>query len=985
MRILPARWVDGARPHLGSRRPVVAAAVLIALGCMAAGPARAATYDVYGCDAGGSVLTDGWTAGTAGSGMAAYGLCATNGDATRGLVARNCVGCGVAPQWSRAWVEFNAPSGTSIDGLWTSYRATRNDGDYYLSWSKDAGTVLSQSCGTNDGVFACAFGPDYGNSPAWIPVNGSNVRIEVGCGNPGGCLTSALGTYPSWRARINVYSTTVRLIDSDSPGVWLTGGGLASAGWLRGNQDLTFNASDASGISETQLVVDGAGYGVTTRPCDYHYRVPCSNYSSQHYSLNTSALSDGVHDVRVYAADATKQSGAGNWTHARNDIYVDNHAPAKPAVSVDGGSAWRTTNSFSLRWTNPSQAGGSVHTQAKYQLCRVGGTCGATQAIALSAAEQSGGAEVAKAVSVPQPGEYTAKVWLRDAAGNEDPQLASEPVTLRFDDVAPGRAFAERSNGWLNAQEAADYHQSVTLKIGEVEPVSGIAGYSVSVDGTDPDGTIDVFGKNAAYEITDIPEGLLSVKARAVSAAGVASPLVDTAELKVDKSPPQVRADGAPDSVRWETGKVTVSAIGVDQPGLSGMTPAPGDQPVDEGAYVSYRIDGADARRVRGAGASIEVASDGRHTITYQAHDVAGNPSIEKSLSFKIDATAPVGAFKARDPRDPRKLELAMFDATSGVESGEIQIRRVGTSDWERLVTSRDGDTLATVLDDSRPDGQYEVRAHVRDNAGNEGTVDAFEDGSKARLEFPLRIPTLLTASTAVEVRTACRSVIRRVRVASGRIVRKRFRVCKKRRVPSTRKGKRVTLRPGQKKTPVVRGLLLTTEGTPLADAVVDVEQQPRTGGGFKRVGTLRTDSRGGFRYTIPAGPSRTVRFAFAGSSTIKPSGANVTVLAPGTTTLKVNRRRVRNGQSVRFSGRLAGGEVPRTGKVVELQARVGRKWVTFRTVRTTPAGAWRANYRFRSTTGVRTYTFRAFLRREGDYPYEAGASKTTAVTVRGR
>ena len=106
----------------------------------------------------------------------------------------------------------------------------------------------------------------------------------------------------------------------------------------------------------------------------------------------------------------------------------------------------------------------------------------------------------------------------------------------------------------------------------------------------------------------------------------------------------------------------------------------------------------------------------------------------------------------------------------------------------------------------------------------------------------------------------------------------------------------------------------------------------------------------------------------------------------PARTRMSVNDRRLLNGQSVNFRGRLA---VPPTGlaagKLVELQTKLSGRWQTFRTIRTDAQGRWSSAYRFRRTRGVVRYRFRARLPREAAYPYETGTSRSVRVTVRGR
>ena len=55
---------------------------------------------------------------------------------------------------------------------------------------------------------------------------------------------------------------------------------------------------------------------------------------------------------------------------------------------------------------------------------------------------------------------------------------------------------------------------------------------------------------------------------------------------------------------------------------------------------------------------------------------------------------------------------------------------------------------------------------------------------------------------------------------------------------------------------------------------------------------------------------------------------------------LRVSRRRVLNGQAVTFRGRLRTMPVPPGGKLVELQVRLSGRWQTFRTTRTDQDGA---------------------------------------------
>jgi hypothetical protein len=149
-------------------------------------------------------------------------------------------------------------------------------------------------------------------------------------------------------------------------------------------------------------------------------------------------------------------------------------------------------------------------------------------------------------------------------------------------------------------------------------------------------------------------------------------------------------------------------------------------------------------------------------------------------------------------------------------------------------------------------------------------------------------------------------------------------------------------------------------------------------------VASLKTSPRGYFHYRVPKGPSRIIRFRFAGTQTIQPSIRQVKVLVPARTTIHVDHHHVLNGQYIHLRGLVIGGEIPSTGKLVELQARVRGRWRTFATARTDAGGHWRYEYRFDGTRGHQTYRLRAGLPSEADYPCATGYSRSIAVRVSG-
>ncbi len=311
-----------------------------------------------------------------------------------------------------------------------------------------------------------------------------------------------------------------------------------------------------------------------------------------------------------------------------------------------------------------------------------------------------------------------------------------------------------------------------------------------------------------------------------------------------------------------------------------------------------------------------------------------------------------------------------MADPLSGVNSGQLEISRLGSGTWQTLPTRLEGPQLEARVDDAAlPAGRYAVRAAAHDRAGNTAISTKRADGSAATVDLPLRLEARLSAGF-VRTRTIRRIVKRRgkrvVRNRRKRVLAPEVRARLGRAVPLT-------------------GQLVTRDGRALAGGLVHVFS--RTPDGAERyVGSAPTDAAGRYRYVVRATASQDLRLVYLGSNTTRPAIRAVRLVVPARTRFAASKRRLLNGQSVRFQGRLS---VPPAslpnGKLVELQTKLSGRWQTFRTIRTYASGSWSSRYRFRRTRGVVKYRFRVRLPKEAGYPYGTGISKAVRVTVRGR
>lgn len=407
--------------------------------------------------------------------------------------------------------------------------------------------------------------------------------------------------------------------------------------------------------------------------------------------------------------------------------------------------------------------------------------------------------------------------------------------------------------------------------------------------------------------------------------------------------------------------------------GLRWRVPAQPAAPV-AGAYVDLCPVGSIARSAcvpprsigRVTSTAIRVPHAGEWRARVWLKDAAGNatPSNAAEAILRMDDTPPVLAFKRPSPDRPAVVRVAASDDRSGLGTQEIEARRRGSPSWISLPVSTQPGGFSTFIDDEHlPDGVYELRARAVDLAGNERSTDRLSDGKRAELALPLRIKTTLRVGRPTRVRARGANGKRRYRI---KIVTS----------PRARYGQTIPL----------RGRLTSPGGNPLAGRDVQVFEQTNLNvSPWRVIATVQTSRTGRFTFKALRGPSRTLRFHFNGSDTIRGQTSNVRLGVRAATTMRVSRDHVVNGEDVTFRGRLRGRPLPKPGKLIELQAYARGRWLTFGTTRASPrTGRWSYPYRFSATRGNVRYRFRARVPKEASYPYETGVSRRVTVRVRG-
>jgi hypothetical protein len=406
--------------------------------------------------------------------------------------------------------------------------------------------------------------------------------------------------------------------------------------------------------------------------------------------------------------------------------------------------------------------------------------------------------------------------------------------------------------------------------------------------------------------------------------------------------------------------------------------PPEGDRaPITAAHYRLCRVDGSECKDGSQSGAGIDRLSDiavpgtGEWQFRMWREDAAGNQEPTNAslpVTLRFDPEPPELGFEQLTTSDPTRISVLVNDRVSGLAGGQIEISREGSGLWQALATRQEGNRLVARIDDAvLSPGSYRLRATARDHAGNEKSTDAQLDGQPMVVSLPVRIPTALRAAV-VRRRTERRTVGRR---RNRREVR--------REVVTLEPSARVAL--GDQVS--IAGRLESRDGQPIAGAEILV--LTRSSVGVEQLAqVLTTDAQGAYGYTAQANSTQTLRFVFQGTPLMLPAESEVALSVPAASTIEAHPRRLRNGGTVRFGGRVRSLPTPPAGKLVELQVVLSGEWQTFRTTHTDSAGIWGVPYRFRRTCGITRYRFRARIPAEAGYPFETGYTRAVRVVVRG-
>lgn len=528
------------------------------------------------------------------------------------------------------------------------------------------------------------------------------------------------------------------------------------------------------------------------------------------------------------------------------------------------------------------------------------------------------------------------------------------------------------SGQWVSGKQGFSYEANDNVGVKATRAMIGGAERAIDTRGCDYSQRIPCPNGTGNLEIgTDrLPEGSQPITVLAEDAAGnrAESPAVTA---HIDNTAPGAVAVGVAGGEVWRN-QNDFDVSWANQP-------EPDRAPISAVHYGLCRAGTEECVAGDQAGAAISavenlaVPAPGEWDLRLWREDAAGNQQADNAsqpVAFRFDPEPPELGFEPGTPEDPTRVSVLATDRVSGISGGGVEISSVGSGNWQSLPTQEEGDHLVTRIDDAAlPAGEYELRANARDLASNLAVTGLRLDGQPMRVKLPLRTITAMKAGI-VSKRTVLRTVKRHG---------------KKQKVRRTR-----TVLEARDEVPFghdvrLGGRLVNPAGHALADAKVTIYSRLADGGEETVAGTTTTDADGRFSFKIEARSSRKFRFTYSGSATILPIEGTATLLVEGATTFKVKPKRVLNGESVLFTGRVKGRPLPPGGKLLEVQVDLTDEWSTFRTLHTDAHGFWKLRYPFQRTCGEVVYGFRVHLTDEDTYPLEENNSHQQRVRVQGQ
>jgi hypothetical protein len=184
-----------------------------------------------------------------------------------------------------------------------------------------------------------------------------------------------------------------------------------------------------------------------------------------------------------------------------------------------------------------------------------------------------------------------------------------------------------------------------------------------------------------------------------------------------------------------------------------------------------------------------------------------------------------------------------------------------------------------------------------------------------------------------------------------------------------------------------VHGVLMSSSGLPIAGQPVAILSAPDNGSNaFTKAAAVTTGADGSWTATLPPGPSRIIEASYPGSPTILPAVGYANVITPAKIKLiSVTPDRTPWGSTVRITGRVLGGYIPASSKLLRLDLGIvgipGLSKIQG-IPNVAPDGTFTTTYKFGRYQGVVRFWLQVSSLAEADFPFSPWHSRRWIVTV---
>jgi len=311
------------------RRTLLAFAMGLAASAIVAGTAFAGSYQVSACAGATPLINNSWAPFNSDPTQletpAHCGINEITGakSETSGLAAADVLELSTqTPQGAVAGWTFSAPSGDTISAISMNRDLFENSEGWLPQIVDNTGTPLpEETCPYNRSRCELSGAANH------TGLDATSLTIEVLCDPTPPFGACGNGSFLHG-ARVELNSATVTITDEESPRITSTSGSLFAGGSVSGVLSGTIEGSDNSGIRYARVYVDGAQFAQQALACDFTRPAPCPAVSSNQFSLDTSSLPNGPHQIQAAVVDA-----AGNQTLGSPvQITVENAVPTIPTV-----------------------------------------------------------------------------------------------------------------------------------------------------------------------------------------------------------------------------------------------------------------------------------------------------------------------------------------------------------------------------------------------------------------------------------------------------------------------------------------------------------------------------------------------------------------------------------------------------------------------------------------------------------------------------